>query len=84
MLYRLEKPTLIAGLIALALVGTVTIIPVPSAHAQTSTYQTARRVFPWAEAEQRYYYYTPGYYSDESNYFYDYQRQHRRYWMQNQ
>lgn len=81
MLYdRLKKAylasTLIAGLMALTLAGTVTIIPISSAHAQTSTYQTARHVFPWAQQQRPDY--TPGYYSDNSNYFYDYREQDRR------
>jgi hypothetical protein len=61
--------TIVAGLMALALVGTVTIMPVPFAHAQTSSYQTARHVFPWAQQQRPDY--TPGYYSDDSSYFRD-------------
>ena len=81
MLYdRLKKAylasTLIAGLMALAFVGTITIMPVSSAHAQTSSYQTARHVFPWAQQQQSRY--TPGYYSDESGYFHDHRGQDRR------
>ncbi|TAL80350.1 MAG: hypothetical protein EPN75_07550 [Beijerinckiaceae bacterium] len=68
--------TLIAGLMALALVGTISIAPISSAHAQTSTYQTARHVFPWAQ-QQRPDYYTPGYYSDENSYFHDHRGQDR-------
>lgn len=81
MLYdRLKKAylasTLIAGLTALAVVGTVTIMPISSAHAQTSTYQNARHVFPWAQQQRPDY--TPGYYSDNSNDFYNYREQDRR------
>lgn len=66
--------TVIAGLTALALVGTITIMPMSSAHAQTSTYQNARHVFPWA---QQRFNYTPGYYNDNSNYFHDHRGQDR-------
>jgi len=81
MLYdRLRKAylagTVIAGLTALALIGTISIMPISSAHAQTSSYQTARHVFPWAQ-QQRPDYYTRGYYSDESSYFYDHRGQDR-------
>lgn len=63
----------VAGLMTLALVGTITIAPVSSAQAQTSSYQTARHVFPWAQQWPNH---TSGYYADDSDYFYNH-RDHR-------